>query len=309
MIADAGLSCDATFDAVAGTVTLVHSGLASKKHKRDASPRVIPLGAIESIEFSKPALMKRGYVRFVLRGRSGYHPDVIEDVNGYLLKGTDGTSAELFVDAVRAALVHASPVEGYGAAGTPEETRPGLLERSQRYAARWDDRTAQSFGALRIRNDHLTYRGQSFPVEGATARIESAGIAKTRMTATRVIGGTALLGGVGAVVGALGRKDTSTIFLTVELSDGTVIVEECPLSREGDARRFAAYLSKVARPREPRTDSTSAPAQPGTHTAPPPAPAPQNPPPGWYCDPQGGLDVRWWNGVDWTGHVRPAGDR
>lgn len=29
------------------------------------------------------------------------------------------------------------------------------------------------------------------------------------------------------------------------------------------------------------------------------------PPSGWYADPWGGPVQRWWNGANWTGHVRP----
>jgi hypothetical protein len=61
-IAHSGLGCDATLDVDAGTVTLVHSGLAAKAHKRDASPRVILLGSIESVDFAKTNLARRGWV-------------------------------------------------------------------------------------------------------------------------------------------------------------------------------------------------------------------------------------------------------
>lgn len=38
----------------------------------------------------------------------------------------------------------------------------------------------------------------------------------------------------------------------------------------------------------------------------PPAPyPPAGPRPGWYADPQGGSDARWWDGARWTDHVRP----
>jgi hypothetical protein len=28
------------------------------------------------------------------------------------------------------------------------------------------------------------------------------------------------------------------------------------------------------------------------------------PAPGWYRDPSGGFEVRWWTGLGWSGHVR-----
>jgi len=306
VIVHAGFSCDATLDEDAGTLTLVHSGLAAKKHKRDASPRVIPLGAIESVEFAKSTIVKRGFVRFLLRGRSGYHQDVIEDVNGYLLKGTRDKFAEPFVGAVRRALVGVAPVDGYGAAGTAEETRPGMLERTQ-------NRATQSFGAFRIKGNELKHYWRSFPIEGATARVESAGIARSRITATRVTGGAVLGFGVGAIIGALARKDTSTICLTVELADGTVIVEECPVSRERAARQFAARLSTAGR-MQGATSTVAAPApaspRPETIAQPTPTTPPvQGPHPGWYLDPHGAPALRWWNGVEWTDHVKPPDER
>ncbi|WP_328711062.1 DUF2510 domain-containing protein [Nocardia salmonicida] len=318
MIVHAGFSCDATLDEDAGTLTLVHSGLAAKKHKRDASPRVIPLGAIESVEFAKSTMVKRGFVRFLLRGRSGYHQDVIEDVNGYLLKGTRDKLAEPFVEAVQRALFGVPPVDGYGAAGTAEETRPGMLERTQSretqtFAEMLEDVQTQSFGAFRIKENELKHYWRSFPIEGATATVESAGIARSRITATRVIGGGAMLGGVGAIIGALARKDKSSIFLTVELADGTVIVEECPVSRERAARRFAARLSTAGRT-QGATPTVAAPVpvppRPETIAQPKPtSPTVQGPPAGWYPDPQGGPAPRWWNGVDWTDQVKPTDER
>ncbi|ANS29390.1 hypothetical protein R1CP_23610 [Rhodococcus opacus] len=313
-----GFSCEATLDVDAGTVTLVHSGIAAKAHKKDASPRVIPLGAIESVDFAKTNIARRGWVRFLLRGGSGYHQQVIEDVNGYLLKGMKDNTAEPFVDAVRKAMETATPVDGYGAAGTADETRPGMLERTDNFIAKLDAKSAEleaikarNFLGLSIKSDTLAYKGQTFPIAGAKATIESAGIAQSRMTATRVIGGAALFGGTGAVIGAVGRKDKSKIFLTIELADGTVLVEEFPVKKEGDARRFVAQFNTTAA----RTRQPAPTPQPVAQTPQPapqvdtPAPAPviaQGPPPGWYADPHGTPNTRWWDGTTWTEHLQPT---
>lgn len=134
-----------------------------------------------------------------------------------------------------------------------------MLERTDNFIAKLDAKSAEleaikarKFHGLSIKSDTLAYKGQTFPIAGAKATIESAGIAQSRMTATRVIGGAALFGGTGAVIGAVGRKDKSTIFLTIELADGAVLVEEFPVKKEGDARRFVAqFNTTAARTRQP----------------------------------------------------------
>jgi Protein of unknown function (DUF2510)/Domain of unknown function (DUF4429) len=307
-----GFGGEATLDVDAGIVSLVHSGVRAKAHKRDASPRVIPLGAIESVDFAKTTVQRRGWVRFLLRGRSGYHEQVVEDINGYLLKGMKDDQAEPFVDAVRHAMQGVDPVEGYGAAGTAEESRPGMLERTERWraakGAELEARKASAFMSFRVSGDDLHYRRQTFPIAGAKASIESAGIARSRMTATRVIGGAALFGGTGAVVGALGRKDKSTVFLTIEIADGTVLVEELAVKNEGDARRFIAQLN-TASARAQRaniaTATTPTPQQPVIQQAAPVPGIAQGPPPGWYPDPHGTPNTRWWDGTTWTEHLQP----
>lgn len=285
-----GLSCEAILDVHAGTVTLIHSGVAAKKHKKDASPRTIPLGAIESVEHVKKTFAKRGSVRILLRERSGYHPDVIEDVNGYLEKGESG---DKFVDAIRVAMLNASAVDGFGAAGTVDETTPGMLERTQNRTAAAEQAKANRFRSLSLCDGYLTQNSQSWPVQDAKASIESAGIAGSRVSATRLVGGAILGGGAGALIGAVARKDQSSIFLTIEFSDGTILVEEFPASDEGDGRRFAARINSIAR---------SAVAVAEVAVTPTPIPAPQGPPAGWYLDPEGSGQQRWWDETGWTEH-------
>lgn len=43
-----------------------------------------------------------------------------------------------------------------------------------------------------------------------------------------------------------------------------------------------------------------------SNVPPPPAPrpAPQGPPPGWYVDPHGSGQQRWWDGTTWTEHIQ-----
>ena len=55
----------------------------------------------------------------------------------------------------------------------------------------------------------------------------------------------------------------------------------------------------------------NAPAAPAYQPAPAPAPAPAAPavPAGWYADPAGRFDLRYWDGGTWTEHVSRAGQQ
>ncbi|MCE5290852.1 MAG: DUF4429 domain-containing protein [Nocardiaceae bacterium] len=107
-----GVGCEAILDTNAKTLTLTYSGMLAPPNKKAASPRVIPLGAIESVEVVQPTLTKRGHVRFQLRGGSTNDNAIEKDLNAYLMKGgTKDKAAEAFAETVRATLVGIEPVE------------------------------------------------------------------------------------------------------------------------------------------------------------------------------------------------------
>ncbi|MFH5230392.1 hypothetical protein [Antrihabitans spumae] len=54
MISHDGMGCVAALDVDTGTLTLVHSGALARMNNKPETPRVIPLGAIESVEPQNP---------------------------------------------------------------------------------------------------------------------------------------------------------------------------------------------------------------------------------------------------------------
>ncbi|MGB3772877.1 MAG: hypothetical protein WBA00_17200 [Rhodococcus sp. (in: high G+C Gram-positive bacteria)] len=93
-------------------------------------------------------------------------------------------------------------------------------------------------------NGSITFNGQKFPLAGARAFVEIGGIQR-RTTATRVVVGSVITLGVGTIIGAMSKKKTNNIFVTVELADGQVIVVEGKAKDESSARQFAAALSSA----------------------------------------------------------------
>src|SRR5690606_2004281 len=83
------------------------------------------------------------------------------------------------------------------------------------------------------------------PVAGAHAEIVDA-FDGSRMTASRVVGGAVLLGPVGAVIGALARKDTSAVVVAVTFADGHVAYAQVPRKRNIEARKFVDLVNAAA---------------------------------------------------------------
>lgn len=97
----------ATVDPTAGTVTIEYSWLAPAG-KRAASPHVVPIGAIESLDVD---LGWNPHVRMVLRGGRANARKVADDLNAF----TPITrKIEPWLDALRAAMAEAEPVYDFG---------------------------------------------------------------------------------------------------------------------------------------------------------------------------------------------------
>jgi|GEM_PF-6493564 len=103
-----------------------------------------------------------------------------------------------------------------------------------------------AFGFFVLEGETLTHQKVAYPVRGARATVESAASAKSRMTATRVVGGAVVLGPLGAILGGMAKKDKSKIFLVVEMADGTVFTDQAQARHEATARRFAGAINTAA---------------------------------------------------------------
>jgi hypothetical protein len=89
-------------------------------------------------------------------------------------------------------------------------------------------------------------RRHKYPVAGATARFESAAAAQSRMTATRVVTGAVILGPLGAILGGMAKKNTTAMYIVVELADGTVLTDEAKAKDEAQIRAFVDSVNKAA---------------------------------------------------------------
>lgn len=103
------------------------------------------------------------------------------------------------------------------------------------------------FAGFTTDGEFLSYGSDRRRIKGARATVEAGAAARSRMTATRVIGGAAILGPLGAILGGLAKKDESKVFLIVEMQDGTVFTEEVKGRHEGAARQFAGLINTQAR--------------------------------------------------------------
>lgn len=91
-------------------------------------------------------------------------------------------------------------------------------------------------GGIMVRNDPLRFTapGQmDVPVPGATITIDRGEHAK-RLTLTRA----ALIG----PFALLAKKDTTKLFITIEGADGSAMLREVPIKKEGAARKLALLV-------------------------------------------------------------------
>lgn len=117
----------------------------------------------------------------------------------------------------------------FGSKKTPEEKAAAKAITDLRLAA-------SAIGGMMVRKDPLRFTapGQmDVPVAGATITVDRGEAAK-RVTATRV----ALAGPFALLM----KKDTTQLFITIEGTDGSVIILGCPAKKELAARKLAALV-------------------------------------------------------------------
>jgi hypothetical protein len=89
-----------------------------------------------------------------------------------------------------------------------------------------------------LRGNNLRTGLKSWDVTGASAIFEQGATRKARLTATRAV----MLGVFALAV----KKDTSQVYVTVDLANGEQVIIEAPVKREKQAREFAQAINKAA---------------------------------------------------------------
>jgi hypothetical protein len=117
----------------------------------------------------------------------------------------------------------------FGSKKTPEEKAAAKAVTDLRLAT-------AGIGGIMVRKNPLRFTtpGQmDVPVTGATVTVDRGEAAK-RITATRV----ALAGPFALLM----KKDTTQLFVTIEGTDGSVMILGCPVKKELAARKVAALV-------------------------------------------------------------------
>ena len=107
--------------------------------------------------------------------------------------------------------------------------------------ARFDDQCE----GVKIRGDRLNYGMRSYNIWECHAEVDQGAQIAARVTATRVMIGTAIAPGIGTLVGALARKNRTKVYLAISTPLEPILVE-LNAKREGAARRFAMKVNQAA---------------------------------------------------------------
>lgn len=146
------------------------------------------------------------------------------------------------------------------------------------------------FEGLVIQGGVLRRGLKKWPIAECEATLDTGAAVAARMTATRVIGGTVLLGPLGTVLGGLAKKNRSKVYLGIAVP-GDAILIEVDSKKEGKARQFLAKFNAAAEQYRAIAESPEPAAIEASQT-----------PAGWY--PIEG-QLRWWDGSQWTENFAP----
>ena len=119
-----------------------------------------------------------------------------------------------------------------------QERVEASAQRAEERAASWEAKAGARFEGASLSGRGVTYRGTTVPLP-ATARVETAGEVRRRVTATRLVAG----GGIG---GLLFKKkvDDRELYLTVE-GEGRSFVMDVDPKKGKQAREFAARVNSA----------------------------------------------------------------
>jgi hypothetical protein len=154
------------------------------------------------------------------------------------------------------AIVAETPDAGSETKGRGLTTKQGVesMTFSQIMSASREDLAAiiggmqQSFLGLSFDEDHAMYQGQTQPLAGTTAVVDSAGHLSRRPTLSRVAVGGVLFGALGAIGGGLLQKkeDTRQVFILIDGIEAAWAVPAKP-DQFGEATQFAARFNSAAK--------------------------------------------------------------
>jgi hypothetical protein len=105
-----------------------------------------------------------------------------------------------------------------------------------------------TFQGLEIDGPVFRVKGQEFPINSVSAEVSvGAQTSKSRSTGTRIIGGGLVAGPGGMLLGGAAKKktDTSKVYITVKVADGSVTTVSAPAAQEGALRRFSDSLESA----------------------------------------------------------------
>lgn len=223
-------------------VTIGREGLRGKLGHGGGS-KAIHVARIARVDWSAPTLLSNGTLRFAVPGE--IDKSVVNDKNCVVFLKKHAAEFEAIRDAVEAALTP----EAATMSAEPTDMGPGLRDFFQGAAESPVSKKPAKYGDHKATGTEYTVGGMIAkvrkPIAGASALFENGADTK-RSTLTRIGAGAVLAGPLGAVGGALLRKNTSKCYVTVTFADGDSVIVEGPAKDEKQLREFAAGVNRLA---------------------------------------------------------------
>lgn len=199
--------------------------------------RTSELAFIQRVDFELPSFQYKGYIRFAIPGITAEKPEndpycvlfVKKQVDEFtklrdVVKRKLSARSESEKAALRERAAHLS--------SKPEVSKPLAIASYGGYTARGDAFDLPKGAGVKT-------------LSGAEAVFES-GSDTSRPTLTRIGAGALLAGPIGAVGGALLKKNTTKAYVTIVFADGDTVIIEGPIKDEMKMRQFAADFNSLA---------------------------------------------------------------